>query len=128
MKKFKVVVNGETFDVEVEELATTTQAAPVPARAKVDATRETTKAQAVSKKAKAQALYGNNAVTAPLPGNINDVKVAVGDQVNAGDVVIILEAMKMENEVTAPMNGKIKEVHVQKGQIVQSGELLLVIA
>ncbi len=129
MKKFKVVVNGETFDVEVEELATTTQAAPVPARAKVDATRETTKAQAaVSKKIKAQALYGNNAVTAPLPGNINDVKVAVGDQVNAGDVVIILEAMKMENEVTAPMNGKIKEVHVQKGQIVQSGELLLVIA
>ncbi len=121
MKKFKVVVNGESFDVEVEELATITQAglhenlstkvAPV----------------AVSKKAKAQ-VHGANAVTAPLPGNINDIKVTVGDQVNAGDVLIILEAMKMENEVKAPMDGKIKEVHVRKGQVVQSGELLIVMA
>ena len=119
MKKFKVVVNGEAFEVEVEELTTT-----IPTRAKVG----TTTRQVVNKKAKAQTIMlGINHVLAPLPGNINELKVAVGDQVNAGDVLIILEAMKMENEITAPIDGVIKELLVKKGQAVQSNELLLVL-
>lgn len=120
MKKFKVVVNGETFEVEVEELTT-----PIPTQTKA----ATTTRQAVAKKARTQtSVHGlNNNVTAPLPGNINEIKVAVGDQVNAGDVLVILEAMKMENEITAPVAGLIKELLVKKGQVVQSGELLIVI-
>jgi len=125
MKKFKVVVNGKTFEVEVEELAATTNAVVTENLPN----RETTKAQAaVPKKTNAQTAHGAIEVTAPLPGNINDIKVAVGDKVNAGDVLFILEAMKMENEILAPMAGKIKKVHVKKGQVVQSSDLLLVLA
>ncbi|KAF1084650.1 2-oxoglutarate carboxylase large subunit [Sporotomaculum syntrophicum] len=116
MKKFKIVVNGETFEVEVEELTTT-----LPTQTKVVA-------QAVTKKGKTYStVHGLNNVTAPLPGNVNEIKVSVGDQVNVGDVLIILEAMKMENEITAPIAGMIKELLVKKGQVVQSDELLIVI-
>ncbi len=119
MKKYKIVVNGETFEVEVEELTTT-----LPTQTKAAATTR----QAVTKKAKTQmTVHGLNNVTAPLPGNVNEIKVAVGNQVNAGDVLIILEAMKMENEITAPIDGMIKELLVKKGQVVQSSELLIVI-
>ena len=64
----------------------------------------------------------------PMPGNILDVKVAVGDTVAEGDVLIILEAMKMENEIVAPCSGKVASVNVQKGATVNSDDLLVVIA
>ena len=67
-------------------------------------------------------------VKSPMPGNILDVKVAVGDTVAEGDVLIILEAMKMENEIVAPCSGKVASVNVQKGATVNSDDLLVVIA
>ena len=70
---------------------------------------------------------GQTAVTAPMPGNILDIKVNVGDTVNADDVVIILEAMKMENEIFAPASGKVIAINTTKGASVNSGDCLLVI-
>ena len=73
------------------------------------------------------AAAGQTAVTAPMPGNILDIKVSVGDTVNADDVVIILEAMKMENEIFAPASGKVIAINTTKGASVNSGDTLLVI-
>lgn len=70
---------------------------------------------------------GQTAVTAPMPGNILDIKVNVGDTVSADDVVIILEAMKMENEIFAPASGKVVAINTTKGASVNSGDCLIVI-
>jgi oxaloacetate decarboxylase alpha subunit len=70
---------------------------------------------------------GGTSVTSPLPGAVFSIKVAVGDQVNEGDVVIILESMKMETEVRASTGGSIKSIQVQEGQNVKTGDTLLVI-
>ena len=66
-------------------------------------------------------------VTAPMPGKILNVKVNVGDSVNSGDLVLLLEAMKMENEVAAPCDGVVKQISVGKGAVVATGDTLLVI-
>jgi len=68
---------------------------------------------------------GINKVTAPLPGVILEIVVKEGDEVKAGDVVLILEAMKMESEITTPVDGKIKKVHVKKGQTVSEAKTLV---
>jgi len=122
MKKFRVVVNGDEFEVEVEELSIPRQLGQTET-----GIRQEKPVSVNSSAVKAQAVHSVNEVTAPLPGNITDIKVAVGDSVKAGDVLMILEAMKMENEIVSPLDGEIKELHVQKGQIVPSGELLLVL-
>jgi glutaconyl-CoA decarboxylase len=143
MKKFRVVVNGESYEVEVEELGSTPPLAvqanpvmsappaaaqapvisqpPIPAQIKVAVVQEN------PEKPKPLAIHGAGVVTAPMPGNIYDVKVAVGDKVNPGDALLILEAMKMENEITAPVAGTVKEVHVQQGHKVQTDDILVVI-
>ena len=95
MKNLIVTVNGVAYNVTVEEGT----GAPVAAAA-------------VS-------------VTAPMPGNILDVKVKAGDSVKAGDTLLILEAMKMENEISAPQDGTIASVNVRKGDVVNSGDLLI---
>ena len=64
-------------------------------------------------------------VKAPMPGNILDVKVAAGASVKAGDVLVILEAMKMENEIVAPQDGTVASVNVNKGDTVNSGDVLV---
>ena len=70
---------------------------------------------------------GGTSVASPLPGSVFSIKVAVGDQVNEGDVVIILESMKMETEVRASTSGSIKSIQAQEGQNVKTGDTLLVI-
>ena len=117
MKRFNITVNGKAYDVAVEEVDATSQAAvsapaapaPTPAPAPAPSAGEGEK------------------VTAPMPGTILDVKVAVGDSVSKGQVIMILEAMKMENDVNAPCDGKVLSVNTTKGSAVETGAVLAVI-
>lgn len=119
---YKVTLNGKTYEVEVEKGEAVIQAeyeAALPVAAPAAAPAPAAPAAAPA------AAAGANSVTAPLPGNINDVKVAVGQTVKAGTVLVILEAMKMENEVVAPKDGTVSRIFVQKGAVVQTGDPLV---
>ena len=113
MKYYNITVNGVAYSVSVEETAA--GAAPVAAAAP---------AAPAAPKAAAGAA-GAVAVKAPMPGNILDVKVKAGASVKAGDVLVILEAMKMENEILAPQDGTVASVNVNKGDTVNSGDVLV---
>ena len=125
MRKFKINVNGTSYDVEVEEIGGA--AAPAPA-AIPTAAPAAPAAAAAAPAAAAAAVADGTQVNAPMPGNILDVKVSVGDSVSEGDILMILEAMKMENEILAPVSGKVAGVQVAKGAAVNSGDVLVVIA
>ena len=122
---YKVTLNGKIYEVEVEKgedviqaeyEAALTQSAP--AVAETSAPAQTVAAAAP---AAAPQSAGANSVTAPMPGTINAVKVTSGQQVKKGDVLFILEAMKMENEIYADKDGKVGQVFVQKGASVNTG-------
>lgn len=128
MKKYNVVVNGNTYEVEVEEVGGVVTSAPVPKAAPAAKTAPAPKAAPAPKTAPAAApSEGEEVVTAPMPGTVLDIKVSVGDTVSNGDVVIILEAMKMENEIMSPVDGKIVSVNVSNGASVNSDDVLIVI-
>ena len=116
MRKFNVNVNGTLYEVEVEEIG---GAAPVAAPVAAP-----TPAPAAAP-APAQAPSGATVVPAPMPGNIIDIKVKAGDTVAEGDVLCILEAMKMENEIMAPKAGVIASVNTTKGSAVNTGDALV---
>ena len=116
MKYYNITVNGVAYSVSVEETAA--GAAPVAAAPAAP------KAPAAPAAAPAGAV-GAVSVKAPMPGNILDVKVAAGASVKAGDVLVILEAMKMENEIVAPQDGTVASVNVHKGDTVNSGDVLV---
>lgn len=120
MKNLRVTVNGVAYDVQVEELGES--AAPVAAAAVAPAA-----APAAPKKAAAPAA-GGKPVSAPMPGTILDIKVSQGQAVKAGDVLVILEAMKMENEIKAPEDGTVASVAVSKGEGVDTGATLITLA
>ena len=109
MKKYRVTVNGTAYEIELEEL---TGAAP---------------AAATAAPAPAAAPAGGEQVTSPMPGTILSINVAAGDAVKRGQVLMVLEAMKMENEIMCPCDGKIASVNTSKGASVESGTLLCVI-
>lgn len=112
MKKYKVNVNGTAYEVEIEEMTGAPAAAPV----------------AAAPAAPVPAASGvGESITSPMPGNILAVNVAAGDTVKKGQVLMILEAMKMENEIMAPHDGKVTAVAVTKGAAVESGALLCTI-
>lgn len=113
MKKYRVTVNGTAYEIQLEEL---TGAAPAAAPA-----------PAAAAPAPAAAPAGGEQVTSPMPGTILDVKVAQGAAVKKGDVLMILEAMKMENEIMCPCDGTVASVNASKGTAVESGTLLCVI-
>ena len=120
MKYYNITVNGVAYSVSVEETAA--GAAPVAAAAPAaPAAPKAAPAPAAAPKAAAGAA-GAVAVKAPMPGNILDVKVKAGASVKAGDVLVILEAMKMENEILAPQDGTVASVNVNKGDTVNSGD------
>ncbi len=112
MKKYRVNVNGTNYEIEIELMSETeAKAAPV--------------AQAA---APAPVASGEGeAIASPMPGTILDVKVAVGDSVKKGQVLMILEAMKMENEIMAGTDGVITSIGVTKGASVQTGDALCTI-
>lgn len=117
MRKFHVNVNGTSYEVEVEEIAAGAAPAAAPAQAPA----------APAPAPAAPAPAGAASVTAPMPGNILDIKVKVGDTVEANTVVIMLEAMKMENEIYAGAAGRVTAINVTKGSTVNSGDVLVVI-
>ncbi len=117
MRKYNVNVNGTAYEVTVEEVKGGAAPAPAPAAAPAPAP------------APAPAAAGSGEpVNSPMPGTILDVKVAAGQAVKSGDVLMILEAMKMENEIMAPKDGTVTSVAVSKGASVESGALLCTIA
>lgn len=133
MKKFQITVNGKAYEVEVEEIGggstpAPRAAAPALAAAPVAAPKAAAPAAAPAPKAAAAAVpAGSESVTAPMPGKIMSIKVSVGQAVNAGDLVLTLEAMKMENEIFCAASGTIKEIRVNEGAAVNPGDVLVVI-
>lgn len=110
--KYVVTLNGKNYEVEVEEtdavITAVTDAAPAPAAAPA-------------------AAADGQKVLSPMPGTILSVNVSVGSAVKAGEVILILEAMKMENEIVAPCDGTVKQLAVQKGSTVATDALLAVV-
>lgn len=126
---YKVTLNGKIYEVEVEKGEAVIQAEyeaalPQSAPAVVAPVAQPVAPTAAPAAAPA-ASAGANAVVAPMPGNINAVKVTSGQQVKKGDVLVVLEAMKMENEIYAERDGKIGQVFVQKGATVETGTPLV---
>ena len=125
MRTFNITVNGQTYVVDVEEVGGVQTAAPVRAAAPAAAAPVAAAPAAAPKAAAAAPVAGGEPVKAPMPGNILDVKVAAGASVKAGDVLVILEAMKMENEIVAPQDGTVASINVHKGDTVNSGDTLV---
>ena len=123
MKYYNITVNGVAYSVSVEETAA--GAVPVAAPAAPAAPKAPAAPAAAPKAAAPAGAAGAVAVKAPMPGNILDVKVAAGASVKAGDVLVILEAMKMENEIVAPQDGTVASINVHKGDTVNSGDTLV---
>ena len=147
MRKFIVQVNGVQYDVEIEEIggAQAAPAAPIPAAAPAATAPAPAAAAAPAQAAAAPAapaapaqsapaaapaqsaaggVMGGETINAPLPGTVLDIKVSAGQNVNKGDILFVLEAMKMENESLAAHDGVIASVNVEKGAAVNSGDVL----
>lgn len=125
MRKFNITVNGTTYEVDVEEVGGVAQAAaPVaaPVQAAPAAPAQAPKAAAPAVSAPVQ---GATQITAPMPGTIVSVKVNVGDTVKKGDLVAILEAMKMENEIFSSADGKVVGISATAGATVNNGDVIV---
>ena len=118
MRKFLVKVNNQQFEVELEEIKSARQ----PERP-----AEKIAKPSVNGNGAASSVSANGEkVVAPMPGNILKVNVNKGDAVKRGQVLLVLEAMKMENEITAPADGKVADVKVEKGQCISAGDVMVV--
>ena len=121
MKKYKVTVNGTAYEITLEavdpaDVKSSAPAAPAPSAAPAPAA------------APAAAPAGGEKITSPMPGTILSVNVSNGSAVKKGDVLMILEAMKMENEIMSPCDGTVASVNVTKGAAVETGDVLCVIS
>ncbi len=131
--KYVVTLKDRTYEVEVEhgeamildEYEVKAPAAAAPATAPVAAAPAAAAAPVAA--APAAGAVDGTPVTAPLPGNVLSVKVSQGAAVKEGDVLLLIEAMKMENEVTAPCDGTVKQISVTTGQMVATGDTLVII-
>ena len=128
MKKFQVTVNGNTYEVEVEELGGSfTPTMQAPQATKVVTTPVNTPQAAPQAAPQANGAVNGTKVVAPMPGKIVDVKVSVGQSVKEGDLVAILEAMKMENEIFAPSTGTVAAINVSAGTAVETNDVIVVL-
>lgn len=120
MKNYTITVNGTPYNVTVEEGASSSLVASAPI-----ASAPTPAPAPAPKSAPAPASAGSVTVDAPMPGNILDVKVSNGASVKKGDVLMVLEAMKMENDIVAPQDGTVASINVNKGDTVDAGQTLI---
>ena len=131
MKTYNITVNGVTYTVEVEEVGATASApvAAAPVAAPAAPVAAPAAAPAAPKAApaapKASGAAGAVSVKAPMPGNIMKVNCKVGASVKKGDVLVVLEAMKMENDICAPQDGVVASVEVSQGASVETDALLV---
>lgn len=135
MRKFNVTVNGKTYAVEVEEVTsgeftyTPVQQTQAPQKATPvqPAPAQEAPVQETPKAIKASEVVAGELISAPMPGTILDIKVSEGQAIKAGDILLILEAMKMENEIVSPKDGIVAKIHTTKGTAVTTGEPLVTI-
>jgi glutaconyl-CoA decarboxylase len=133
MKQYNITVNGTAYAVEVEEMGGTAapKAAPAPvaaAPAPVAAAPASAPAAAPAPAAAAPAAApsaGATTINAPIPGVVLDIRVAAGQAVKSGDILIILEAMKMENEIMSPVDGVVDVITTRKGDAVNAGDVMI---
>lgn len=132
MKKLRVTINGLAYDVQVEELPSEggTVPASIQRAQEKETVRQTASTPQVVPAAPVKGVIGGGSgdIVAPMPGVIKAIAVKVGDKVKAGDVVVVLEAMKMENEISTKKAGKVKEININVGQTVGLNEVMVVIA
>ena len=129
MKNYTITVNGVAYEVTVQEGTGAPQAAPTPAPATTPAPAPTpapvpTPAPAPKVAPAPAGSQGSIEVESPMPGKILSVAVSVGQAVSKGEVVVVLEAMKMENEIVATEDGTVASVNVTAGQMVESGDVI----
>ena len=132
MRKFKINVNGNSYEVEVEEVGVEDSGAKeISKPASAPQAQKEKSAVKPAPKAKvtevAEPSDGQEIVESPMPGNIFKLMVSEGDSVSEGDVLLILEAMKMENEIISPRSGKVVAINTSQGSTVSAGENLMVI-
>lgn len=128
MKKFNVTVNGTTYEVEVEEVKAEGGVKSAPRPAATPAAAPAPKpAAAPAPVAKATAGAGEHSIDAPMPGKVIKLVASEGATVKAGEVLLILEAMKMQNEITADADGTVKKFNVAAGQSVKAHESLVIL-
>ena len=127
-KKFNVTVNGTTYEVEVEEVKAAGSAAPRPAAAPASKPAAApASAPAAAAPAKVSAGAGEHSIDSPMPGKVIKLVANEGAAVKAGEVLLILEAMKMQNEITADADGTVKKFNVAAGQSVKAHESLVIL-
>jgi len=128
--KYKVTLNNRTYEVEVEngEAMLIDEYEAIAPAAKAAPAAAAPAAAAPAATAAPVSLSAGEAVKSPMPGNILKINVAQGQQVKEGDVLVVLEAMKMENEIVATKSGTVAQIAVTKGQVVETGTPLVIIA
>ena len=126
-KKFNVTVNGTTYEVEVEEVKAAASSAPRPAAAPAPKPATAPAPAAAPAPAKVAAGAGEHSIDSPMPGKVIKLVANEGAQVKAGEVLLILEAMKMQNEITADADGTVKKFNVAAGQSVKAHESLVIL-
>ena len=114
MKIYKIKVNGKSYRVELEEIEQV-DTAPLEEKKKLDTNK------------KIIDNSGAREVVSPIQGQVTNVKVKVGDKVQKGDVLVMIEAMKLENEVVSPFDGQVAQILVSKGQNVKAKEAIIII-
>ena len=136
MKKYLVKVNGNQYEIEVEEERNEEERNNEPAETKKEPAKAVESSpspvhevrQSKTKELTTGLTASGAEITAPIPGVVLKVNVSIGDLIKKGQILLVLEAMKMENEIIASVDGKIAAIHVEKGTPVKSGELMVSIA
>ena len=127
MKKFNVTVNGTVYEVEVNEVGGAAPAAAPKAAPAAAPAPKAAPAAAPAPKAAAPVASGAATVKCPMPGKILSVAVSAGTAVKKGDLLLVLEAMKMQNEIYAPQDGTVSDLRVSANQTVATGDILVVL-